>query len=136
MIRKIFSLLVLLIATSYATQSEDQNRAELTPDARDKIVKKMAARPTVQGSALFLFDKDGQLEKRIVFPQSALDKYKSLEDFVKSKDKPKPTPISSCESPKPTPPPPECVICKNGHIVCSDAEDNNQVKEFKANEKH
>jgi hypothetical protein len=136
MYRKYAILAGLVLASSYQLRSADQNHADLSKNTRDKIIQKMNTDSDGHQSSLFVFDHGGRLEKQIPFPNSDVGKYKSLDDYLKSTGKPKPTPISSCEEPKPTSPPPQCVICKSGQVICSDAKkDKGEVQVFKMDDK-
>jgi hypothetical protein len=67
--------------------------------------------------SVYVFDHNGTLKDSVKLTPTDKRKFKSLEEFVRSKD----SPIDSCKNPVPTTPPPQCVICDDGQTVCTKA---------------
>ena len=83
----------------------------------DAVKVKMQTRLSAGASdELYIFDNKGELQKQIPLTHSALEKYPSVVDLVRSNS----SPISGCTDPKSLPPPPPgCVICSSGRVVCA-----------------
>lgn len=60
------------------------------------------------------FDRNGLLLNTFNIGRNKLLQYRGLPDFLNSLD----SPVSSCKHPVPTPPP-GCVMCDDGHPLCS-----------------
>jgi hypothetical protein len=67
--------------------------------------------------SVYVFDRNGNLKNSVKTTHAERKKFKSLEEFVRSKD----SPIDTCKNPVPTTPPPQCVICDDGQTVCTKA---------------
>jgi hypothetical protein len=89
--------------------------------AMQKIKKDLAY---VNSDRLILFDKDGDQLSYDTISATELKKFSSLKDYVASMDlagKRKAGRMPECKEPKTIPPPPQCVLCKNGRTLCSNA---------------
>jgi hypothetical protein len=82
-------------------------------EAQTKMYDKMQRSSS---DKLILFDRRGTFEESFDLDPSAAKYYGHLQDLLKSNK----SPIGTCKKPTPTPPP-GCVVCEDGHIICSKA---------------
>jgi len=109
-------MVLYLVAVVYplAWSSGLSETKKLSADAKAKITDSLEKKGSTD---VLLFDAKGDLQESFKTDKIDFKSYGSLEDFVKSNK----SPIDTCKNPIPTPPPPKCVICANGHTVCTKA---------------
>lgn len=103
------------IASTALAQTEDtdkSSKSQLTATLKDKIQKSL---DTADEDSLVTYNHEGQPLKHMALASNTFENYDSLSELVK-KD-----PIATCQDPKSLKPPPQCVVCKNGKIICTRA---------------
>lgn len=112
-------LWMMLAAVATEVSQCAANKA-LSKEARDSVMQTLNKRDRSGGSSLLIFDREGKVENAVPLKTRDLTKFDSLEDYLKSTPM-TPTPASECENPKPIKPPPQCAICKDGMVICTNA---------------
>src|ERR1035437_3143399 len=107
----------ILVVCSVATISVQGAWAQTAALVDKSIKKKIQQRLAIYDmNSVVVFHQDGEFQKRVWVSQGRLKDNESLAQFLKT------DPITTCKEPKPIPnPPPQCVVCKNGPIICSHA---------------
>lgn len=119
--RWLLLLCVISIASAARAQlaeTEKPAKAQLTTAVKDKIENSL---DTGDKDSLVTYSNQGHEIKRIALTADKIEDFDSLTEFAKR------DPIATCEDPKSLKPPPQCVVCKNGHIICTRARFGEQV---------
>jgi hypothetical protein len=113
MIARIAFILVVAISCISCLSVRAEVKKQLSPDAEASINNKLQKSSSKD---LLVFSSKGSLKAVVPVNSDKLNGYKSLSDLLNSRD----SPVSTCKNPTPTRPP-GCVICDDGHPVCTKA---------------
>ena len=88
----------------------------ISPALKERITDQLRG---VATNTVVLFDQNGNQEAQFPVTDEEARRHHNLSEYVEELDKRKEAKI--CSNGTPTPPPPQCLICSDGRVICSDA---------------